>query len=987
MFQSRRRTRQRPRPTTTILAAAVSSLALLLPLAVGSGTASAQPSAGYTASYIPTATEPTSVAVDAVTDTAYFGEINPAQVTVFDGATDTVTTTVSLPGAPEPHGIAVDPVTDTVYVVVGLSSVTDTPVVVVIDGATNTVTDTIPLPADSDAGSIAVDSSTDTVFVVEEEAGAVAVIDGSTDSITTTVSTGTGTLPYALAVDETAGLVWVGDVTGNVIAISEASDSVTETTSLGGVDVESIAVDPTVGTVYAGTTTDGIAVITESTGAVSGYIDITGLVSALAVDSGAETLFASSSSSTDGGSSGTTWAIDETTNAIADTIARGGLGIAVDTATGSAYVSANGTDAVWMLTPSAANAWSPVIYSSGADFTVGTYGSFGISGNALPAATYTETGTLPAGVTLSTAGVLSGTPAAGTAGLYSITVTASNGVAPDYSRAFDLGVEDSPAITSADEATFTTGVADSFTMTAYGYPTPTFSESGALPSGVTFADGGVLSGTPPVGSGGVYPLEITATNEIGSATQAFTLTVNDAPAITSADQTTFHVGVAGSFTMAETGYPPPTFSETGTLPAGVTFTAAGVLSGTPAAGTAGSYPLQITATSTSGTLTQAFTLTVAAGSYYVPLTPVRILDTRNGTGGYDAPVGPGGTLSLPVEGVDGVPSTGVTAVVVNVTVTEPTDSSFVTVYPDGETVPTASNLNFTAGETIANLVTVPVGADGDIDFYNHTGSTELVADLEGYYTTNGTGSAYVPMSPVRILDTRNDTGGYDAPVGAGASLSLAVEGVDGVPSSGVTAVVLNVTVTDPTDSSFITAYPDRTELPNASNLNFTAGETIANLVTVPVGGDGDIDFFNNAGSTNLVADLEGYYTSSGTGSSYVPLSPTRILDTRNDTGGYDAPVGAGASISLQMTGTDGIPGSVTAVVLNVTVTEPTDSSFVTVYPDGQAVPNASNINFTTGETIPNLVVVQVGADGAIDLYNHTGSTDLVADLEGYFNSP
>ncbi len=981
MRQSWRRTWHRPRSATTILAAAASSLALLLPFAVGGGTAAAQPAAGYTVSLIQPGQDETAVAVNSTTDTVYLGSSGFDTLAVVDGSTNAVTDTITL--SDDVRAIAVDPVTDTVYVAVGTSSTTVAPAVVVIDGATDTVTDTIPLAVESLPNAIGVDSNTDTVFVVEEEGNAVAVIDGSTDSVTTTVSTGAGTRPYALAVDETAGLVWVGELSGTVIAISEASDSVTETTSLGGVDVESIAVDPTIGTVFAGTSTDEVAVITESTGAVSGYIDTTAEVSALAVDPSAETLFASSGV---GSTAGTTWVIDETSNDIADTVPRGGLGIAADTATGSAYAAGSDVaDAVWMLTPSAANAWSPVIYSSGADFTVGTYGSFGISGSALPAASYTETGALPAGVTLSTAGVLSGTPAAGTAGLYSITVTASNGVAPDYSQAFTLEVDDVPAITSADEATFTTGVADSFTMTAYGYPPPAFSESGALPSGVTFSSEGVLSGTPPVGSGGVYPLQITAANSLGSATQAFTLTVNDAPAITSADQTTFHVGAAGSFTMAQTGYPPPTFSEAGTLPSGVSFSASGVLSGTPAAGTAGSYPLQITATSTSGTLTQAFTLTVAAGSYYVPLTPVRILDTRNGTGGYDAPVGPGGTLSLPVEGVDGVPSSGVTAVVVNVTVTEPTDSSFVTVYPDGTALPTASNLNFTAGETIANLVTVPVGADGDIDFYNHTGSTDLVADLEGYYTTNGTGSAYVPMSPVRILDTRNGTGGATT-LAPGEQIGLHVIGIDGVPSSGVTAVVLNVTATDTSASSFITVYPDGTALPNASNLNFTAGETIANLVVVPVI-DGQIDFYNHAGSTDLVADLEGYYTSSGTGSSYVPLSPTRILDTRNDTGGYDAPVGAGASISLQMTGTDDIPGSVTAVVLNVTVTEPTDSSFVTVYPDGQAVPNASNINFTAGETIPNLVVVQVGADGAIDLYNHTGSTDLVADLEGYFTSP
>ncbi len=461
------------------------------------------------------------------------------------------------------------------------------------------------------------------------------------------------------------------------------------------------------------------------------------------------------------------------------------------------------------------------------------------------------------------------------------------------------------------------------------------------------------------------------------------------PAITSADQATFGTGVAGSFTVTATGVPWPTFSESGALPAGVTFSSAGVLSGTPAAGTAGSYPIEVSATNSVGTATQAFTLTVdnEEAAYYTPVSPLRVLDTRNGTGGYDAPVGPGGTISLQVTGADGVPASGVTAVVLNVTATDTTASSYVTVYPDGTTRPLASNLNFTAGDTIPNLVTVPVGADGKVDFYNNAGSTDLVADLAGYYAS-GTGSSYVPDGPIRLLDTRNGTGGYSSPVGPGGTISLQITGnsTGGVPSSGVTAVVLNVTATDTTASSFVTVYPDGTTRPLASNLNFSAGETIPNLVTVPVGADGKVDFYNDAGSTDLVADLAGYYTSSQTtGSAFVALSPVRVLDTRNGTGGYFSPVGSGSTMSVPITGMDGVPATgVTAVVLSVTATDTTASSYVTVYPDDQAQPTASNLNFTAGETIPNLVVVPVGADGIVNFYNDAGSTDLVSDLFGYF---
>ncbi len=995
MRQFRPRAGHRPRPLV-LLAAALAPLAVLAPATVGSiGVASASPAAGYTASYVPSGTDSDFVAVDSATDTAYFAAYNAADVTVIDGATDAVTATIDVPS--DPRGIAVDPVTDTIYVSVLAATSSSQPMVEVIDGASDTVTATISLPVGSEAFGLAVDSSTDTVYAAEYGAAAVAVIDGSTNSVTTTVSTGSE--PFALAVNETTDVIWVADAANDVQSISGTSNSVTQTISPGGGDLEGVAVDPDTDTVYAATETGGVAVIDGVTGAVSTTIAVTESLYAVAVDPGSGTVFASSDDGTpleSGGSTGTTWVIDASSNTIADTVERGGVQVAVDTATGSAYeaaglaVSANG----WVLTPSTANAMSPVITSiPSATFSdIGGETSFPIVGSALPAATYTETGPLPAGVTLSTSGTLSLTTTAGTVGgVYPITITASNGVAPDYSQAFTLTVETLPTIAIESSATVQVGTPASIPIELTGYPPVTSVSAEYLPPGLTVTEEGPnnwqLDGTPAAGSGGLYQTELSASNDVGTVGDvSIDITVLAPPSITSAATTIFFANTNNSYEISTSGDPAATVTETGNLPPDVQLSSSGLLQGDPPSSAAGEYNFTVTASNSQGTVTQTFTLTVEDGSRYVPMSPMRILDTRDGNGGYSGPVGPGQTISLQIEG-DGVPDTEVTAVVLNVTATDPTASSFVTVYPGGTSLPTASNLNFTAGETIANLVTVPVGSDGQVDLYNHTGNVNLVADVEGYYTSSVGGSLYVPTSPSRVLDTRNGTGGFSAPVGAGATLSLPVEGVDGVPSSGVTAVVLNVTATDPTDSSFITAYPDGTTLPTASNLNFTAGETIANLVTVPVGADGDVDFYNHTGSVNLVADLEGYYTTSGTGSSYVPLSPSRVLDTRNGTGGYDAPVGPADTISLPLEGADGVPASgVTAVVVNTTVTEPTDASFVTVYPDGQAVPTASNLNFTAGETIPNLVVVQIGADGEIDFYNHTGSTDLVADLEGYFTN-
>src|SRR5262249_36219287 len=154
----------------------------------------------------------------------------------------------------------------------------------------------------------------------------------------------------------------------------------------------------------------------------------------------------------------------------------------------------------------------------------------------------------------------------------------------------------------------------SFTVTATGTPAPTISATGVLPSGVAFNSvTGVLSGTPVVGTGGTYAVTFTASNGVlPNATQNFTLTVNQAPAITSASSTTFTVGTPGGFTVTATGFPAPTLSESGALPSGVTFNAAtGVLSGTPAAGTNGTYPITFTAGNGIGSnATQGFTLIV-----------------------------------------------------------------------------------------------------------------------------------------------------------------------------------------------------------------------------------------------------------------------------------------------------------------------------------------------------------------------------------------
>jgi hypothetical protein len=281
-----------------------------------------------------------------------------------------------------------------------------------------------------------------------------------------------------------------------------------------------------------------------------------------------------------------------------------------------------GSDAsqVFTLTVNQAAAFTS---AASAIFTVGMPGSFTVTASGFPVPILTEsnTDTLPSGVTFNAAtGILSGTPAAGSSGTYSLHFTAHNGVGSDASQTFVLTVSQAqaPFFTSATSTTFTVGVPGSFTVTAGGFPVPILSESNTdtLPSGITFnAATGVLGGTPAANTGGTYTLHFTAHNGIGSdATQTFTLTVNQAAAFTSAASATFTVGTPGSFTVTASGFPIPVLSEsnTDTLPSGVTFNAdTGILSGTPATGTSGTYSLHFTAHNGVGSdASQTFTLTV-----------------------------------------------------------------------------------------------------------------------------------------------------------------------------------------------------------------------------------------------------------------------------------------------------------------------------------------------------------------------------------------
>ena len=380
------------------------------------------------------------------------------------------------------------------------------------------------------------------------------------------------------------------------------------------------------------------------------------------------------------------------------------------------------------------------------------------------------------------------------------------------------------------------------------------------------------------------------------------------------------------------------------------------------------------------------------GGAYSPLAPSRILDTRNGSGG----LGQGQSIDVQVTG-SSVP-TNATAVVLNVTVTNTTAASYLTVYPTGAAQPVASNLNWVAGQTIPNLVEVGLGTGGKVTVYNAAGHVDVLFDVAGYVATGlpaGQG-LYNPVVPTRILDTRDGTGGVAAgPIGQGATLTLQVTGA--VVPTAASGVVLNVTVTNPTAASYLTVYPTDQQQPVVSNLNFVPGQTIPNRVIVKLSADGKLSFYNALGLVHVIADVGGWFTDasnpSAIGSTFTPLTPSRILDTRS--GGFLLGQGNNGQfppLAVQVAGQGGVPAMTdpsqpSAVVANVTVTDTTAGSYLTAWPDGASRPVASDLNWTAGTTIPNLVIVKLSSGGAIDVYNAAGCASVIIDVVGYYNGP
>ena len=517
------------------------TVAAVVPLAAAAAAAvPASAAGGYTVTAtIPVGSYPADVATDSAAGTVYVANNIAGTVSVIDAATNAVTATI--PVGSGPFGVAVDSAAGTVYVTDGIAGT-----VSVIDAATNAVTATITVPTPQSASAaypyaVAVDPVAGTVYVSNSSSGSVSVIDEATNTVTATIEL--GIFPRGVAVDPVAGTVYVAKLSGGpcpasaiacVMAIDAATNAVTAAIPVGSSPI-GVAVDPSTHTVYAANSgEDDVSVISpgqaptitsaDSTSigmrAPLGFtVTTTGIPVPALTETGA---LPAGLTFTDNGNG---------TASLSGMAAPGTAGSFPITITASNGVGSPATQAFTLTVTTAASA--PAITSDPADAGMfGTLYGFTVTTTGYPVPKISKTGTMPPGVHFADNGdgtaTISGTPDGAALGPYTVTLTAKN-KAGKATQSFTLTIWAAPVIAAIPTTTATIGTAMDLTITATGYDTPVLTESGTLPKGLTFTSTGngqaTISGTPARNTNGSRAITITATNQVGTVSQTFTLKV------------------------------------------------------------------------------------------------------------------------------------------------------------------------------------------------------------------------------------------------------------------------------------------------------------------------------------------------------------------------------------------------------------------------------------------------------------------------------
>jgi hypothetical protein len=653
-----------------------------------------------------------------------------------------------------------------------------------------------------------------------------------------------------------------------------------------------------------------------------------------------------------------------------------------------------------------------------------------IAGSNLSSATV-KFGAVNATVTGNSATSITATAPAQAAGMVDVTVATIGGTSAT-SSADKYAYDAIPTVTAISPTSGPTSGGTSVVITGTNLSAATTVNFGTSTGTISADSVTSITATAPAELAGVVDISVTTPGGTSATSIAdhYTFVATLPPTVSGVSPSTGSTAGGATVTVTGTNLLGATAVTFGTATAAVLTDSASTITATAPAQAAGTVDVTVTTpggtSSTSAADHYTFVAPLHGGDPYTPLPPVRICDSRavsnfvpanqcdSGPGNPIGPIGPGGRKTINVansgnggHGTFGVPL-GATSVVLNVTVVNPSaPGGFMTVYPAGANQPNASNLNYPTGETVPNLVQVGVGAGGDISFTS-SDLTDVIVDVEGYSAPGTGGGLYTALlAPLRLCDTRaastfTPANQCDGPGSAAGTLlanvpkNITVTNGGSIPS-GATAAVLNVTVVNPATGGFLTAYPQGTSAPNASNLNFGAGQTTTNRVIVPLSASGQISVVSSA-PTDVIVDVSGYYSPGGSGADFSPeTAPVRVCDTRpmssfspqNQCSGQHVASGSANELSLKVTGgvgiTDGVPADATAVVVNLTGIGPSAPTFLTVFP-GPALPNSSDLNPAAGETRANLVVATINPNtGKISVFNNTGSLDVIVDVLGWYS--
>lgn len=367
------------------------------------------------------------------------------------------------------------------------------------------------------------------------------------------------------------------------------------------------------------------------------------------------------------------------------------------------------------------------------------------------------------------------------------------------------------------------------------------------------------------------------------------------------------------------------------------------------------------------------------------VTPCRLVDTRTGS-----PI-QGGTaqsFNLPTLAQSGgangscAPFNLSTALAYSLNVTLVSGGSrvrYLTIWPTGESQPSVSLMNSFDGRTKANAAIVPAGTSGQVSVYA-SDTTNVLIDINAYFDSAADASAlaFFPLTPCRIVDTRN-TGG---PLPGGQEHDFAIPGTCGIPSSAV-AYSFNITALPPAALGYVTVWPAGQTKPTVSTLNDSTGTNVANAAIVPAGTENKTAVYPSA-STNLLIDTNGYFAPANSASnplSLFPVTPCRIVDTRNTIGAFSGTIPIGVVGSLC-----GVPNVAQAFSLNATVLPSGALGYLTLWPEGSSQPGVSTLNAGDGAVTSNMALVPAGTGNeSINAYaSGSNPTNLLLDIASYF---